>query len=128
MKLCVALAQAIGKLQWSEQDRTGPGKSVRKQIPLERLIVIPHGMVVVPEKTLVVLNDVGDHQPDEAEDEIFWANTRRSANLDGRSCQGDPSMRRSLRRGAPPQARLQYHKNVAETKKNSSARLLEFDG
>jgi hypothetical protein len=56
---------------------------VRKQVPLERLIVMPNRMVMVPEEAFVVLNDVGDHQRDDSEGKIFWTKTRRGSNLDG---------------------------------------------
>jgi len=45
---------------------------MRQQIPLERLIVLPDRIVVVPEEALIVLNNVSDHQPHESENKIFW--------------------------------------------------------
>src|SRR6266436_672082 len=66
MKLRETLAQTIGKLHWTEQKRTGSGQTMRKQPPLERLVVLPDRILRIDEEVLVVAENVSDHQTNEA--------------------------------------------------------------
>ncbi len=71
MEFRKTLAQAIGKLQRTQQKGAGAGQSVGQQIPSERMIVPPDGVRPVNQETLVVAKNVSHHQADETKKQIF---------------------------------------------------------
>ena len=71
MQLAMALAQAIGELERTDQDDRNAGETVRQEEQLERLIMGPGRIRAVDQEALVMIEDVGDHQPDEGEQQRF---------------------------------------------------------
>src|SRR6185369_4286259 len=89
MELGEPLAETVGELHGAEENCARPSQAMRQQIPLEALIVLPNGIVRMPKEALVVVDNVGDHQPNDGKDCIFGSEIRRSStNLDGGSGHG----------------------------------------
>jgi hypothetical protein len=66
MKLCEALAKAIGELHGPEQESAGAHQTVRQKPPLERSDVQPFGILGIDEEMFVMAKNVSDHQADES--------------------------------------------------------------
>ena len=76
VQLGVTLPQPVGKLHRAEQQSARTGNSMRQQIPLKRLVMLPYRIRTVDEKTLVVTKYVGHHQSYEGEQKIFRTQPR----------------------------------------------------
>jgi hypothetical protein len=61
MKFCKALAQAIGELHWSEQERACAHDAVRQKIPLKRADVSPLAVGAIDEEAFVMNQNLGHH-------------------------------------------------------------------
>jgi len=79
----IALAKAIGELHGAEDDGAFAGDAVGKEPPLEGLDVGPFGVFGVDEETFVVIEDVGDHEADEGEKKMFWAEQGKTGKRAG---------------------------------------------
>lgn len=64
-----AMAQAFGKLQRSQQQRTGAGDAVLQQPPPDSPVALPDRFRRIDQETLVVADDVSHHQGDDGEDD-----------------------------------------------------------
>jgi hypothetical protein len=62
MDLGVVLAQLVGELEGPQQQGACCRQTMRQQPPLERLVMLPNRMVGLDQKTLVVLQDVQQHE------------------------------------------------------------------
>ena len=90
MKFSETLAEAIGELQGTKKQSASAHDAVGQEVPPERMDVRPVGILGVDEKVLVVAKDVGEHQADKGEEQIFWAKPR------------DPLQRQRRDRNVPP--------------------------
>jgi len=68
-----AAAEALGKLHRAEQEGAGAHQAVRQKPPFEGLDVRPFGILGVNEEMLVMAKNVGDHDADDCEQNVFWA-------------------------------------------------------
>src|SRR5204863_9212423 len=82
MKFRKALADAIGKLQRTKKNGEGPRHSMRQQPPAEWMIVLPDRVGAMDEKTLVVDENIPQHQGDKSEQNVLGTEVRRSSNRD----------------------------------------------
>ena len=81
METGVTLAKTIRELHGAENQGTGAGDGVGKQPPLEGLDVRPFGISGVEEEAFIVVENVGNHEADEGEEKIFWAEQGKRAGL-----------------------------------------------
>src|SRR6266478_9641498 len=88
MELGKTLAQAIGELQGTKKQSASGHDAVGQEVPPERMDVHPVGILGVDEKVLVVAKDVGEHQADKGEEQIFWAEPRDSLQRQRRAGNG----------------------------------------
>src|SRR5271166_973844 len=73
MKLPETLTKAIGELHRAQQQSARAGDSMWRQPPLKGFIVLPQRILRMHQKTLIVRDNVGQHQGDEANQKILWA-------------------------------------------------------
>lgn len=78
MELGKAAAEALRKLHGAEQEGAGAHYAVGQEPPLEGLDVRPFGIFGVNEEMLVVAKNVGDHDADDGEQNVFWARPREA--------------------------------------------------
>jgi hypothetical protein len=71
MELREALTQAVRELHGSEQESTSTGDAMRQEPPLERLVVLPGGVLRINEEALVMAENVSGHQANERKKEIL---------------------------------------------------------
>jgi hypothetical protein len=68
-----AIAKSIGKLHRAEQQSARAGDSMGQQPPLKGFVVLPQWILRMHEKTLIVIQDIGEHQSENAPEEALWA-------------------------------------------------------
>jgi hypothetical protein len=73
MEFGETLAQAIRELQRPQQQGAGGGQTVRQQLPLEGLVVLPHRRLGIDEEILVMDENIRDHQANEGKQQILRA-------------------------------------------------------
>src|SRR5271157_2174593 len=73
MKMPKTIAKSVGELHRAQQQSARAGDSMWQQPPLKGFVVLPQRILRMHQKTLIVRDDVGQHQGDEAEQKILWA-------------------------------------------------------
>jgi len=68
-----AAAEAFRELHGTEQESAGAHQAVRQKPPFEGVDVRPFGILGVNEEMLVMAKNVGDHDADDCEQNVFWA-------------------------------------------------------
>src|SRR5271157_6540162 len=72
MELPKTMAKSVGKLHRAQQQSARTGDSMWQQPPLKGFVVLPHGILRMHEKTLIVRDNVGQHQAYGSKQQIFW--------------------------------------------------------
>lgn len=70
------LTKPVGELHWAQQKSTCSCYSMRQQPPLKGRIVLPDRVLRMYQETLIVKDDVGQHQADGGKEQIFCAEPR----------------------------------------------------
>jgi hypothetical protein len=78
MELGEAAAKAFGELHGAEQEGAGAHQAVRQKPPFEVLDVRPFRILGVNEEMLIVPKNVGGHDTDDCEQDVFWARPREA--------------------------------------------------
>jgi len=64
------IAKPVGELHRAQQQSARTGDPMRQQPPLKRLIVLPHWILRMHQKTLIVGDYVGEHQADRGKQQV----------------------------------------------------------
>src|SRR5260370_37455162 len=78
MELGEAAAEAFGELHGAEQEGAGAHQAVRQEPPSEGLDVRPFRILGINEEMLVMAKNVGEHDADDSEQNIFWARPHKA--------------------------------------------------
>ena len=78
MELSEAIAKPVGELQGAQQQCACARNSMRQQPPLKRLVVLPHRILEINQKALIVMDHLGEHQADYGKQYVFSPHARRA--------------------------------------------------
>src|SRR5215472_1649841 len=79
MELPETVAKPVGELHRAQKQGARTGDSMRQEPPLEWLVVLPYWIFRMHQETLIVRDDVGQHQADCSKEKIFWTPQRDPA-------------------------------------------------
>ena len=71
MEFSIAQSKPLGELQRAEQNGASAREAVWKKPPLEGLVVEPYGVFRMHKEALIVIEDVSEHQSEDAKQETL---------------------------------------------------------
>jgi len=72
VELPETIAESVGELQRRQQQSARTGDSMWQQPPLKRFEVLPHRILRMHQKTLIVRDNVSQHQAYGSKQQTFW--------------------------------------------------------
>src|SRR5580704_968814 len=76
VELPETIAKPVGELHRAQQQSARTGDPMRQEPPLKRLVVLPHRILRMHQKTLIVRDHVREHEPDGGKQQVFWTQPR----------------------------------------------------
>jgi hypothetical protein len=67
------MAKSVGELHRGQQQRACTGDSMWQQPPLKGFVVLPPGILRMHQKTLIVNDDVDQHECQDGKQQVLWA-------------------------------------------------------
>ena len=71
------IAKPVGELHRAQQQSARTGDSMWQQPPLKGLVVLPHGILRMHQKTLVVHDDVEQHERQDGKQNVLRTYQRK---------------------------------------------------